>query len=222
MQKFSRYEVIPDGRVPHSGHRGEKRIPHGQPGEPRPTSLEVWPCREDCPNLVLDKLTCLFLVHLVQVDNGHHDFREKPDGLLRKLDHRREIPLAIDPHQVTILLWIGGVQTDGDGIYQSDKLGDNIPFVNDSAVTIGIQTRPSSLCLHPAGDFLECIETDRGFPETTEDNLIIFGRILNISNNLLRRRLPLDPEICPLDDSLALPVTENAIGITADGEVDVQ
>ena len=90
------------------------------------------------------------MVYFVQVDDCHDNLRERFHRFLCKLNHRSEELLAINLHQIAVLLRIGGVETNGNGIDESDQLRNDVPLIDDIAVTVGIEAGLTPMLLDPS------------------------------------------------------------------------
>ena len=140
----------------------------------------------------------LFLFNFGHVDYRHHDFGEMSHGFVGKFYHGREKSIAVDSHQLSILFRVNGVEANGHAVDQSDELWNDVPSVDDTAVTVRVEPDSAATALDPPCHLLDHIQANCRFSVSTEYDFVIVCRFSDGFNHFLGGGFSLNPEKCPL------------------------
>ena len=104
-----------------------------------------------------------------------------------------------------------GVQADGNFVDQSGKFRQDVAFVDDVAMPVGIEPYASSGVFDFFRDFFDRVEAQRGFAESAEHDLFVFQWIIDRLPHFFVGRFAVELEVITLHDRIGQSGAEGAI-----------
>lgn len=158
---------------------------------------------------------------------GEHHRRDVDCRAACELEHRRVGLLTkLAAREREILVRVGAVEADRDGVDDSFELGRDITAVAERTLAVGVDAhRQLRVLLHPASDLLEHVKCFHGLAIPAEDELRITREVelTKLLDDLSSRGFALEPEDIVAVDSVGFVANaKGAAARAAIGEVHVE